>query len=200
MTITSKFITTLSLVAIVACAPAGEAERTGDWALSPLESDISYVTIKNGNIGEVNTFRDISGTVTSGGKAEFTIALDSVDTNNETRDPRMKEFMFQTDQYPEAKVTADLNLTQFQSLAIGNSKSVSMPMTLDLHGIIEQRELDVSVTRLGANKVRVANKGVIVIDAEDFGFEAGLAKLQELAKLDSISPVVSVTVSLTFER
>jgi len=40
MTITSKFITTLSLVAIVACAPAGEAERTGDWALSPLESDI----------------------------------------------------------------------------------------------------------------------------------------------------------------
>jgi len=32
----------------------------------------------------------------------------------------MKEFMFQTDQYPEAKVTADLNLTQFQSLAIGN--------------------------------------------------------------------------------
>jgi len=46
----------------------------------------------------------------------------------------------------------------------------------------------------------VANKGVIVIDAEDFGFEAGLAKLQELAKLDSISPVVSVTVSLTFER
>jgi len=200
MTITSKFITTLSLVAIVACAPAGEAERTGDWALSPLESDISYVTIKNGNIGEVNTFRDISGTVTSGGKAEFTIALDSVDTNNETRDPRMKEFMFQTDQYPEAKVTADLNLTQFQSLAIGNSKSVSMPMTLDLHGIIEQREFDVFVTRLGANKVRVANKGVIVIDAEDFGFEAGLAKLQELAKLDSISPVVSVTVSLTFER
>jgi len=200
MTITSKFITTLSLVAIVACAPAGEAERTGDWALSPLESDISYVTIKNGNIGEVNTFRDISGTVTSGGKAEFTIALDSVDTNNETRDPRMKEFMFQTDQYPEAKVTADLNLTQFQSLAIGNSKSVSMPMTMDLHGIIEEREFDVFVTRLGANKVHVANKGVIVIDAEDFGFEAGLAKLQELAKLDSISPVVSVTVSLTFER
>jgi len=200
MTITSKFITTLSLVAIVACAPAGEAERTGDWALSPLESDISYVTIKNGNIGEVNTFRDISGTVTSGGKADFTIALDSVDTNNETRDPRMKEFMFQTDQYPEAKVTADLRLTQFQSLAIGNSKSVSMPMTLDLHGIIEEREFDVFVTRLGANKVHVANKGVIVIDAEDFGFEAGLAKLQELAKLDSISPVVSVTVSLTFER
>jgi len=158
------------------------------------------VTIKNGNIGEVNTFRDISGTVTSGGKAEFTIALDSVDTNNETRDPRMKEFMFQTDQYPEAKVTADLNLTQFQSLAIGNRKSISMPMTLDLHGIIEERGFDVFVTRLGANKVHAANKGVIVIDAEDFGFEAGLAKLQELAKLDSISPVVSVTVSLTFER
>ena len=49
---------------------SGEAERSGNWTLSPLESSMSYVTIKNGNVGEVNTFSDISGVVTSGGKAE----------------------------------------------------------------------------------------------------------------------------------
>lgn len=200
MTKISKFIAAFSLTAIVACSPAGEAERGGNWTLSAAESGMSYVTIKNGNLGEVNTFRDISGGVTSGGKAEFIIALDSVDTNNETRDPRMKEHVFQTDQYPEAKVTADLNMTQFDVLAIGNSKTVLLDMTLDLHGISDAREFYVLVTRLGANKVRVDNKAPLILDAEDFGFEAGLAKLQELAGLNSISPVVSATVSLTFER
>jgi hypothetical protein len=58
----------------------------------------------------------------------------------------------------------------------------------------------VQVTRLGANKARLDNKAPLLLDAEDFGYGAGLAKLQELAGLDSISPVVSITMSLTFER
>ncbi len=202
MTFTSKFIATVSLLTLVACSPSssGEAERSGNWTLSPLESSMSYVTIKNGNVGEVNTFSDISGVVTSGGQAEFNIALDSVQTYNETRDPRMKKYVFETDKFAQATVSADINMTQFNVLGIGNSKSLSVPLSFDLHGITEQKDVDLLVTRLGANKVRIANKGAILIDAEDFGFEAGLAKLQELAKLNSISPVVSATVSLTFER
>ena len=51
MTFTSKFIATVSLLALVACSPSssGEAERSGNWTLSPLESSMSYVTIKNGS-------------------------------------------------------------------------------------------------------------------------------------------------------
>jgi len=75
-----------------------------------------------------------------------------------------------------------------------------LDMTLELHGVAEQFDVDVTVTRIGANKVRVDTKGPLLIDAEDFGLEAGLAKLQELAGLESITPVVSATVALTFER
>ncbi len=195
-----KFLTSLCFLTLVACGPKGEAERTGDWTLNPAASGMTYVTIKNGNLGEINTFRDISGVVTTEGKAEFTINLDSVDTNNEIRDPRMKEYVFQTDQYPTAKVMADLDMSQFDVLAIGNSKTVLLDMTLDLHGIKDEREFYVLVTRLGPNKVRVDNKAPLILDAEDFGFETGLAKLQELAGLESISPIVSATISLTFER
>jgi len=200
MTFIPKLTIALSLFAIVACAPASESERTGNWTLSPAESGMTYVTIKNGNLGEINTFRDISGVVTPNGKAEFKISLDSVDTNNEIRDPRMKEYIFKTDQFSHAKVTADLNMTQFDVLAIGNSKTVLLDMTIDLAGIQNNEEFYVLVTRLGPNKVRVDNKAPLLLDAEDFGFEAGLAKLQELAGLNSISPVVSTTVSLTFQR
>ena len=115
----------------------------------------SYVTIKSGPLGEINTFNEISGGVQTGGKAEFVIALDSVHTNSEIRDPRMKEHVFETAKYPEAKVTANLNMTQFEVLAIGNSKTVSLDMKLDMHGFVDEREFDVLVTRLGVNEVRV---------------------------------------------
>jgi len=195
-----KALSLSTLFFLAACAPKGEAERSGNWTLNPLQSSISYVTIKSGPLGEINTFNEISGGVSTGGKAEFVIALDSVHTNSETRDPRMKEYVFETAKYPEAKVTANLNMTQFEVLAIGNSKTVSLDMKLDMHGFVDEREFDVLVTRLGVNEVRVDTTAPLILDIEDFGFEAGIAKLQELANLESISPIVSATVSLTFER
>ena len=197
-----KALSLSSLLFLAACGSEtkGEAERSGNWTLNPLQSSVSYVTIKSGPLGEVNTFNEISGRVSTDGRAEFIIALDSVDTNSETRDPRMKEYVFETGQYPEAKVTANLNMEKLNTLAIGSSKTVSLDMKLDMHGVKDEQEFDVLVTRLGANKVRVDSKAPLVIDAEYFGFEAGLAKLQELASLESISPIVSATVSLTFER
>ena len=195
-----KALSLSTLFFLAACAPKGEAERSGNWTLNPLQSSISYVTIKSGPLGEINTFNEISGGVSTGGKAEFVIALDSVHTNSETRDPRMKEYVFETAKYPEAKVTANLNMTQLEVLAIGNSKTVSLDMKLDMHGFVDEREFDVLVTRLGVNEVRVDTTAPLILDIEDFGFEAGIAKLQELANLESISPIVSATVSLTFER
>jgi len=194
------FFLSLSFGILTACASQTEAEKSGPWSLSPTQSGISYVTIKNGSLGEVNTFREISGSVSESGQAEFIINLDSVDTNNETRDPRMREFMFETGTYPTAKATANLDMAQFENMPIGGTETVLLDMTLDLHGVAEQFDFYVLVTRLGANKVRVDNKAPLLIDAEDFGFEAGLAKLQELAGLESITPVVSATVALTFER
>jgi len=190
----------LSFGLLAACAPQTEAEKSGPWSLSPAQSGISYVTIKNGSLGEVNTFREISGSVSESGQAEFIINLDSVDTNNETRDPRMTEHVFETGTYPTANVTANLDMAQFENMPIGGTETVLLDMTLDLHGVSEQFDFYVLVTRLGANKVRVDNKALLLLDAEDFGFEVGLAKLQELAGLESITPVVSATVALTFER
>ena len=200
MRIITILLFSLSFALLAACGPKTTPEKTGPWSLLPTQSGISYVTIKNGSLGEVNTFRQISGSVSEGGQAEFTVYLDSVDTNNEIRDPRMREILFQTETYPTAKVSANLDMAQFDNIPIGGTETVLLDMTLDLHGISEQFDFYVLVTRLGANKVRVDNKAPLLIDAEDFGFEAGLAKLQELAGLESITPMVSATVALTFER
>lgn len=199
----SKLLTpliSLSFIALAACGAKSVPEKTGPWSLVPKQSNISYVTIKNGSLGETNTFSMLSGEVSEGGNAEFVVYLDSVDTSNEIRDPRMREFLFKTDQFPTAKASANLNMSQISNLAISQTKSLPVELTVDLHGITEVFDIEMNVTRVGVNKVRVDNKMPLLIDAEDFGFEAGLAKLQSLAGLESISPAVSVTVALMFER
>ena len=134
------------------------------------------------------------------GAAEFTVVLDSVDTNNEIRDPRMRQFLFETDKHPYAKVTAQLDMAKLKGLETGARHTELLDMTIELHGLTDEREFYVMVTRLAPERVLVENKAPLILDAADFGFEAGVEKLRELAGLDSITPVVPVTFSLVFEH
>ena len=208
-----KYIVTLALVmcgiALSACggntkpvesSVTVETENTGPWKLTPGESGISFITVKKGNVAEIGTFAAIDGKVTDDGSAEFTIVLDSVNTNNETRDPRMRQFLFETDKHPYINVTATVDLVGYGDMQIGERRTILLAYDLGLHGMNEAMESYVMVTRLGVNKVLVENKAPVIIDAADFDLGAGVEKLRELASLDSITPVVPVTFSLVFER
>ncbi len=170
------------------------------WTIDPNQSAVHYITIKNNSIAETNTFGEFSGSITMDGQAELVIKLDSVDTAIETRDERMKTHLFQTDQYPTTTISAQLEPKTFENMAIGQTIILDQTFQIALHGIMVDYDISIQVMRLGPNKIIVNNARPIIIQAEDFGFEAGLAKLQELAGLNAISPVVPVSVSLTLTR
>ena len=181
-----------------ACSPP--AATDAQWSLMPDQSGMTYVTVKNNLLGEINTFRNISGNVNANGDAIINIDLKSVDTNNEIRDGRMKEFLFKTEVHPAAKITTKIDLQSYAPLPIGQSRTELLALSIDLHGVVLDYDAYVLVTRLGENKVNVATKAPLLLEASDFNLEEGLAKLQTLAGLDSITPVVPVTVSFVFER
>lgn len=180
--------------------PAQQAEKSGPWKLDRDESGLTFVTVKKGSIAEVGTFKAIDGKVSENGSAEFTIVLDSVNTDNETRDPRMRQFLFETDKHPYITVKATIDLGGYRDMQVGERLITSLTYDLGLHGMIEPMESYVMVTRLGVNKVLVESKAPVIVDAADFGLETGVEKLRELAGLESITPVVPVTFSLVFER
>jgi len=189
------------ILGLASCSqPSAEAERSGPWLLSADESGMTYVTIKNGNLGEINTFGEMSGQVTQDGKASFSIALRSAETNNEIREERMQAHLFDTEKFPSVDVTTQIDLAAFDGLETGASKTVLLDLTVSMQGVEEYMEFYVLVTRLGPNKVVVNNKAPLILDVTDFGFADGLEKLRELAGLNAITPVVPVTVSLVFER
>ena len=51
-----------------------------DWVLDGERSQLNFVSIKAGDVGEVHRFAELSGTVTEAGEANVVIELASVDT------------------------------------------------------------------------------------------------------------------------
>lgn len=185
----------LAALSLAAPAAAGEA-----WSLDGASSSMGFVTIKNGDTAESHSFSDLSGSVADDGTVEVTIPLASVETLIDIRNERMREFLFNVAATPEAVVAATIDMDALSDLGMGERRAQEVEVTLKTNGTEADYYADVVVTRVGENAVAVSTSKPMIADARDLGYEGGVAKLQELAGLDAISPAVPVTFDLMFTR
>ena len=172
----------------------------GNWTVSSGDTHFSIVTVKAGTVAEAHTFSDLTGSVSADGAVKVEIPLSTIATNIDIRDERMRDFLFETATFPTATVTAQVNPAAFADLGIGDSLTVPVAATLDLHGQTGEIDTDLVVTRIGADKVQVATSTPIIIHADDYALGAGVEKLRELASLPAITPSVPVSFSIVFTR
>jgi len=171
-----------------------------DWLLDMENSSLSFGSIKNGSIGESNHFQSVEGRITDAGDITLIIDLTSVETWVDIRNARMKEFLFKTNMFPVAILRGQIDLTKFTDLAVGSQQSVEMAFDLDLHGQQQTFDAELVILRLTKERLIVIPAEIIFLDAEKFNLLSGLKKLQELAKLPSISSSVPVSFRLTFNQ
>ena len=183
-----------------AAAPEVTVDADAEWHLVDEESRLTFVSTKADEIAEVQTFDNIMGNVSPLGLATVDITLNSVDTNIEQRDERMRTMLFDTETYPTMTVTAETPLDGFSDLEIGDRERTNTPVTVSLHGQDRVYDADLYVTRIGPKKVLVETASPVLVHADDFGLEAGVEALREVANLPSISPAVPVSVSFVFEQ
>ena len=169
------------------------------WQLDNSQSWLSFLSIKKQDVAELGMFKRLEGTVNDNGKAEVKIDLTSVDTNIEIRNERMQEFLFNTAEYSHAVLTAQLEMAKVNKLAIGEMIVQPLSVQLDLHGVKQDINGKVVITRLVEDRVLVASQTVLVVNAADFNLVRGIDKLRELAGLPSISKAVPVSLVLTFK-
>ncbi|MFU7529091.1 YceI family protein [Qipengyuania sp. ASV99] len=199
----NPILTTTALLTLAACsqAPADAPPVTGaQWTLDGAASELSYVTIKAGEIAEVNSFETLSGTVSADGAANIEIDLASVSTGVDIRDERMRDILFVVADNPTASISAQIDPAAFETLAVGASTDTTLDGTLSLRGAEAPFQAQVTVTRTGPDRVMAVSDAPVIVDAGALELTEGLAQLQELAGLPSITPVVPVTFSLTFAR
>jgi len=193
----------LGVFSLAACsqAPAEVPAVTGsEWSVDSAASELSYVSIKAGEIAEANTFESLTGAITAEGAATIEIDLASVSTGVDIRDERMRDIFFGVANNPSATVTAQIDPAAFEALGVGESTDSTLDGTLSLAGVEAPFQAEVSVTRAGPDRVIAVTDKPVIIDAGRFELTDELAQLQELAGLPSITPAVPVSFSIAFER
>ena len=186
------------LVSVLFAVLASASPAWAEWQVAE-DSRVQFVSIKNNAIGEISHFEMISGTVDDKGTVEVRVALDSVETNIGIRNERMKEMLFDVGLYPEAVITAQLDAEAMAASASNRVAIVPVVLQIDLHGQVVSKEamLAVAATDTGFS---ATSSEPILLNAAEFGLEAGVAALQSVAGLDAISRVIPVTASLHFSK
>ncbi len=116
----------------------------GFWVLNSGESFFHFSSTKNGDISEQHTITSLVGEASFTGKITVRLDLTSIYTGIDIRDQRMREFLFEVEKFPVARIEADYDLAVFGEIGPGETQIIAMPFTLKLHGI--EKQMDISVT------------------------------------------------------
>ena len=165
-----------------------------DWRLTAA-SKVGYVSIKNNVIAEHNYFSGVTGTLNKKGQLKVSIDLSTVETQVDIRNQRMRDLFFEVMQYPEAVVTAQLDMQELAQVESGAPLELVKPFTLSLHGVESTAEAHLRIVSVGG-RAWVSTVRPILISAADFGLEGGVAALRKIAGLEAIAAVVPVSVNL----
>ena len=169
-----------------------------DWRLTSA-SKVGYVSIKNNAIAEHNVFSGVTGSLSKKGQLKITIDLSTVETQVDIRNQRMRELFFEVTQYPQAVVTAELDVQELAQIDSGAPLEIVKPFTLSLHGVEATAEAHLRVVAVGG-RAWVSTVRPILISAADFGLEGGVSALQKIAGLEAIAAVVPVSIDLKFVK
>lgn len=196
----SSLLTTCLALAACSGGSSQEVEGTGPWTIEAPASHVTYTTIKAGDLAEPNSFTQMDGSVSPTGAAKVDIFLDSIQTWIDTRDERMRKYVFQTQQFPTATITTQIDMAALESLETGKRTTTESEISVTLAGTSATYDAKFHVTRLGPNRVLIEDALPIMVHADDFGLADGVEKLRELANLETITPVIPVSFSLMFSR
>ena len=181
--------TTAFMTTALAVIPA-----QADWSVNDT-SRVGFVSIKNNVIGENNAFERVSGGISETGAVTVNIDLASVETGVGIRNERLQKMLFNVVNFPQATVSAQLSERQLMALKSGGSVAESISVSVALHGNTVSKQVELAAAKAG-NTLRITTTQPIVITAAEFGLEAGVAALQQIAGLKAISRSIPVTVDL----
>ncbi|MCL2918783.1 YceI family protein [Shewanella litorisediminis] len=190
------FIRTLLGAALLVSASGAMA----DWQLNAANSNVSFISVKKGDVAEVHKFKTLEGKLSEQGDFSLSIPLASVDTGIEIRDERMKSMLFEVEQFPSLTLSAKIEPSLVSALKPGDITKAEIPATLELHGKTDKLNVEVTVARVSDNTLMVSSSAMLIVNAANFGLTAGIEKLREVAGLSAISSAVPVSFVLTLEK
>jgi outer membrane protein OmpA-like peptidoglycan-associated protein len=180
-------------------AIAQESPFQNGWTLQRDASSIRFQTVKNVTKVESSTFAKFEGGIDETGAAKITVFLDSVDTKIDLRNVRMRFLLFETFQFPQAVITAQIEPAQLNDLPSMKRKFIPLKFNMKLHGVNAAFNTEVAATLLNDDLVAISSTAPISIPTSAFKLDGGIKKLEEAAKV-TIIPSATVSFDFVFAR
>ena len=156
--------------------------------------------IRDSSAAEIHSFPQLVGYVSAQGNMQLAIDLASVETLIPIRNERMQEMLFETSKFSAATISGVIDPEIIAAVAGGGTLSTDLTLTLALHGMEKVLTCPVVLVGEASGRIQVFTPTPVIVNAADFGLEAGVAALQSVAGLKAISTAVPVTVHLVFSR
>lgn len=189
----------LLIITTLVFTPLTQATEPADWKITP-PSQLSLISTKNERIEETFILKNISGSVTSKGKATITLDLSKLETNIPIRNERIQKYLFSAAGLAQATITAQIPATTMADAQKGKTQNTGINARLSLNGKEKALTIDVIITPASSNQVNIKTAKPILISAQDFGLSKGIRTLKDIAKLKSIKETVPVSFNLTLEK
>ncbi len=186
------------LLAAVALSTSFMSHAT--WQLTPEQSQLRFVSVKNGTVAEVHKFSQLSGNWAADGKVTIQIPVATLDTMIPIRNERMLEHVFNAKTFGVIQATAQIEPKLLSDLTVGASMQHNTELSLTLLDKTQTLPVQLTLTKLQDNKIQAATTAPVLVNSATFQLDAGVRKLQDIAKLNDISLLVPVTFHVEFKR
>lgn len=169
------------------------------WQLDSEQSSLHFVSVKNEIVAETHAFQSLNGNW-DGKNVSVSIPVSSMNTNIPIRNDRIWQYVLKSEQFATIDISAPLSSDALASLTAGNSLVQDLPLTTTIAGESAVVTAKVRITMLNGTTLQATTESPLMLNVQQFKLGAGVAKLQELAGLKSISPMVPVTFSVRFSQ
>ena len=178
----------------------GEPGPGPTYRLDAQRSSLHFVSTKKQHLLETHRFGRLQGEITETGSARLEIDLDSVDTGIAVRDQRLREHLFETALYGDARVSMNVAMDEIAAMPVGSSLYRTLSPSVELHGVALSVDVQLRISRLSATELLVQSTAPVLVHALDFDLAAGIETLRNLAGLDVISYAVPTNFHLLFTQ
>lgn len=179
-----------------------QVSEVSDWLLK--DADISFVSTKidkkSNHIEEIGEFTQYSGLFNKLGELLLKIDLSSVKTDIVIRDDRLRDWLFNVDEFTTAVVTTTLDADTINELKVGETMQLTQPFVLEMHGHTVDLVADLTITRESDTLMLVETNTPIKLDVKKFDMSEGIQRLTDIMGLSGIDNVVPVTFKGKFVR
>ena len=144
--------------AFICLGQMATAVELGDgWILDGDASTLRFQSVKNTTVVESSTFAGLVGLIDDAGVATIKVDLDSIQSNVDLRNVRLRFLFFKTFENPQSTIKVNLDPADYSDLGETRRKQVSLPYSLELNEITRDRSAEIAVTLLTDDLVSVSS-------------------------------------------